>query len=81
MDLTRCRKEFCYPQPVSSLDRIRANRQEHAEATARLDTALPLLVAAAMDDEGATWQQVAEVLRVSKQRVYQLRSAGRAYKS
>ncbi|WP_229480792.1 hypothetical protein [Mycolicibacterium mageritense] len=64
---------------MTALDRIRANRQERAEATARLDAELARLVATAMDDEGATWQDVAAALRVSKQRVYQLRAEGRGH--
>jgi hypothetical protein len=63
---------------VSALERIRANRNERADTVSRLDAELARLVATAMDDEGATWQDVAAVLRVSKQRVYQLRSEGRS---
>lgn len=62
---------------MSALDRIRANREERTDSAARLDRELAELVAQAMDDEGSTWQDVAAVLKVSKQRVYQLRKEGR----
>ncbi len=62
---------------MTALDSIRANREARNEATKRLDAELARLVAQAMDDEGATWQDVAAALRVSKQRVYQLRAEGR----
>ncbi|AXH47577.1 helix-turn-helix DNA-binding domain protein [Mycobacterium phage IHOP] len=41
-----------------------------------MDAELPRLVWEAMQ-AGCTWQQVAEALGVSKQRVYQLRAAGK----
>ena len=62
---------------VTAFERIAANRAERTESVTRLDTELARLVATAMDDEGHTWQEVAAVLRVSKQRVYQLRADGR----
>lgn len=62
---------------MTALDRIRANRAERNESAARLDAELARLVAIAMDDEHHTWQEVAAVLHVSKQRVYQLRAQGR----
>ncbi len=63
---------------MTAFERIAANRAERSEAVARLDTELAHLVATAMDDEGHTWQDVASVLGVSKQRVYQLRAEGRS---
>ncbi|ACF34198.1 hypothetical protein SEA_MINDY_30 [Mycobacterium phage Mindy] len=57
---------------MTELDRIRANRGKRAA----LDAELPRLVWEAMQ-AGCTWQQVAEALGVSKQRVYQLRAAGK----
>lgn len=63
---------------MTAFERIAANRAERSEAVARLDAELAHLVAAAMDDEGHTWQDVAAVLGVSKQRVYQLRAEGRS---
>lgn len=63
---------------MTAFERIAANRAERAEAVTRLDAELARLVAAAMDDEGHTWQEVAAVLRVSKQRVYQLRAEGKS---
>ena len=63
---------------MTAFERIAANRAERSEAVARLDAELAHLVATAMDDEGHTWQDVAAVLGVSKQRVYQLRAEGRS---
>lgn len=63
---------------MTAFERIAANRAERSEAVARLDAELARLVATAMDDEGHTWQDVAAVLGVSKQRVYQLRAEGRS---
>ncbi|OMB79292.1 hypothetical protein [Mycolicibacterium conceptionense] len=63
---------------MTAFERIAANRAERTETVVRLDSELAQLVATAMDDEGHTWQEVAAVLRVSKQRVYQLRADGRA---
>ncbi|MFV8266491.1 helix-turn-helix domain-containing protein [Mycolicibacterium peregrinum] len=62
---------------MTAFERIAANRAERSEAVTRLDTELARLVATAMDDEGHTWQEVAAVLGVSKQRVYQLRAEGK----
>ena len=63
--------------PMTAFERIAANRAERTESVTRLDAELARLVATAMDDEGHTWQEVAAVLGVSKQRVYQLRAEGR----
>lgn len=63
---------------MTAFERIAANRAERTEAVVRLDAELARLVATAMDDEGRTWQEVAAVLHVSKQRVYQLRADGRS---
>ncbi|WP_081288762.1 hypothetical protein [Mycolicibacterium conceptionense] len=65
---------------MAAFDRIFSNRTERAAAAGdvtRLDAELPRLVAEAMDNEGVTWQDIAAVLHVSKQRVYQLRADGR----
>ena len=62
---------------MTAFERIAANRAERTESVTRLDAELARLVATAMDDEGHTWQEVAAVLGVSKQRVYQLRAEGR----
>ena len=64
---------------MTTLDRIRANRARRARAAAsieQLDTELTGLVRHAFED-GYTWQQLAELLGVSKARVYQIREGTR----
>lgn len=64
---------------MTSLKRIAQNRQareRHAAKVAELDAQLQELVEAAFGDN-IPWQDIADVLGVSKARVYQIRDGRR----
>ncbi|AKY02936.1 hypothetical protein SEA_DANTE_25 [Mycobacterium phage Dante] len=61
---------------MTIIDRMIANRQKRAATTAELDAELAALVYEAMTVHGITWHDIGRALKISKQRVYQLRAAG-----
>lgn len=71
--------EARYTQPVDILDAIRANRQQHRDHTDAanvLDSKLRDLVKMAFE-QGCTGPELASVLGISKERVYQIRDGRR----
>ncbi|AER47891.1 hypothetical protein PBI_LUCKY2013_40 [Mycobacterium phage Lucky2013] len=61
---------------MTIIDRMIANRQKRAATTAELDAELASLIYEAMTVHDVSWQDIGRALKISKQRVYQLRAAG-----